>query len=85
MLVYIMKIVVTRRSANIKYMENIRQIQEYMRHKKLSEALQKRILHYYEFRYQKNFYRECDILNSVTGALREVNASSPHSIYHIFP
>ncbi|GJQ80744.1 hypothetical protein Trydic_g7850, partial [Trypoxylus dichotomus] len=67
---YIMKIVVTRTSANIRYMENVRQIQEYMRHKKLPETLQKRIRCYYEFRYQKNFFQESDILNNVTGTLR---------------
>ncbi|KAK9758827.1 Cyclic nucleotide-binding domain [Popillia japonica] len=67
---YIMKIVVTRRSANIKYTENIRQLLEFMRHKKLPEQLQKRILCYYEFRYEKNFFREADILESLTGSLK---------------
>lgn len=68
-----MKIVVTRRSANIKYTENIRQLLEFMRHKKLPEQLQKRILCYYEFRYEKNFFREADILESLTGSLKTVS------------
>lgn len=61
-----------RTSSSHKYVEMVRQLKEYMRHKQLPEYMQKRLLNYYEFRFQKSYFRENEILNTISGQLRQV-------------
>lgn len=51
----------------------VRQLREYMRHKKFPEYMQKRLVTYYEFRYQKSYFRESEILATISGQLRQVS------------
>ncbi|XP_015836691.1 potassium/sodium hyperpolarization-activated cyclic nucleotide-gated channel 2-like [Tribolium castaneum] len=53
-----------------KYEELIYQLNEYMVTKKLPFMLRKRLLMYYEYRYQKHFFMEHLILNSLSEHLR---------------
>lgn len=60
------------RSSSNKYQEMVRQLKEYMHHLQLQQALQQKILLYYEFRFRKSYFRESEILSSVSGTLRQV-------------
>lgn len=60
------------RSSSNKYQEMVRQLKEYMHHLQLQHALQQKILLYYEFRFRKSYFRESEILSSVSGTLRQV-------------
>lgn len=53
-----------------KYEELIYQLDEYMVTKKLPQALRKRLLMYYEYRFQKQFFLEHLILNSLSEHLK---------------
>lgn len=44
-----------------------------MRHKKFPEYMQRRLVTYYEFRFQKSYFRESEILATISGQLRQVN------------
>lgn len=68
----IMEVVMAKTSSSHKYVEMVRQLKEYMRHKQLPEYMQHRLILYYEFRFQKSFFRENEILNTVSGQLRQV-------------
>lgn len=61
-----------KRNSGNKYVAMVKQLKEYMRHKQLPESMQKRLLHYYEFRFQKSYFRENEILNTISGQLRHV-------------
>lgn len=71
-----MEIVMAKTASSHKYVEMVRQLKEYMRHKQLPEYMQKRLLNYYEFRFQKSYFRENEILNTISGQLRQVSISS---------
>lgn len=80
-----MEVVMAKTSSTHKYVEMVRQLKEYMRHKQLPEYMQKRLLSYYEFRFQKSFFREQEILNTISGQLRQVRKtkSTYSNIVHI--
>lgn len=59
-------------SSSHKYVEMVRQLKEYMRHKQLPEYMQRRLLNYYEFRFQKTYFKEAEILNTISGQLKQV-------------
>lgn len=59
-------------SAN-KYYQMILQLQEYMNYKNLPDSLKTRILEYYDFRFQRNYYKEKEILNTISEQLRHVS------------
>lgn len=61
-----------RTSAHHKYVEMEKQLREYMRHKRFPEYMQKRLVTYYEFRFQKSYFRESEILATISGQLRQV-------------
>lgn len=67
-----MEIVTATTSSRHKYAENVRQLREYMRHKKLPNNMQTRLLRYYEFRFHKSYFRQDEILNTISGQLRNV-------------
>ncbi|KAI4467169.1 i[[h]] channel isoform e [Holotrichia oblita] len=66
-----MEIVISSRSSSRKYLEMVRELTEYMRHKQLPVALQNRLLEYYEFKFQKSYFRESEILNVISGQLKQ--------------
>lgn len=55
----------------MKYSQMVKQLIEFMRHKQLPYYTQKRILTYYEFHYQKNYFRENEIYATISGQLRQ--------------
>lgn len=50
-----------------KYLEKMNQLQEYMRNKEFPMYLQERLILYYEYRYQKKYFREYITKNPITG------------------
>lgn len=55
-------------SAN-KYRQHSQQLYEYARYKGLPETIKRRITNYYDFKYQKHFYKESEILGTITPQL----------------
>lgn len=58
-------------SSQAKYKEMVLQLQQYMHHKQLSRTTQNRLISYYEFRYQKSFFCEQEILDTISTQLRQ--------------
>lgn len=67
-----MEIVTILTASNHKYVEMLRQLREYMKAKKLPENTQKRLLNYYEFRFQKCYFKESEIFNVISSQLKQV-------------
>lgn len=67
-----MEINTGRTSSAHKYDEMERQLKEYMRHKQLPTYMRQRILTYYEFKFQKRYFRENEILATISEQLRQV-------------
>lgn len=67
-----MECVICTRSSTRKYVEMVRELQEYMRYKQLPVHLQNRLLKYYEFKYQKSYFNEAEILNVISDQLKQV-------------
>lgn len=57
-------------SAN-KYRQHMQQLNEYARYKGLSETIKRRITKYFDFKFQKHFYKEGEILGTITPQLRQ--------------
>lgn len=57
-------------SAN-KYRQHMQQLNEYVRYKGLPETIKRRITSYFDFKFQKHFYKESEILGSITPQLRQ--------------
>lgn len=72
-----MQVIKATTSASHKYIEMLRQLREYMRHKHLPDYMQRRLLTYYEFRFQKSYFRESEILSTISGQLRQVLHNVP--------
>lgn len=49
------------------------QLHEYVRYKQLPEHMRKRIHLYFDFRFEKRYYKETEILNSISENLRQVS------------
>ncbi|PSN45113.1 hypothetical protein C0J52_18780 [Blattella germanica] len=58
-------------TAEVKYEEKVVQLKEYMNHKKMPGDLQTRILDYYLFRYQGTYFKEAELLNTMTKQLKQ--------------
>ncbi|KAJ9587172.1 hypothetical protein L9F63_019309 [Diploptera punctata] len=58
-------------TSNVKYQEKSAQVREYMRHKMMPRTLQKRIMEYFDFRFQKSYFNEAKIHNILTRELRQ--------------
>ncbi|KRT86543.1 cNMP binding protein, partial [Oryctes borbonicus] len=67
----LMECVLCARSSNRKYVEIVRELQEFMRHKQLPSSLQRRLLSYYEYKFQKTYFREAEILSIISGQLKQ--------------
>ncbi|XP_030744960.1 potassium/sodium hyperpolarization-activated cyclic nucleotide-gated channel 2-like [Sitophilus oryzae] len=70
-LALIMEIMKGKTSAAHKYVEMEKQLKDYMRHKQLPMIMRSRILTYYEFRFQKSYFRENEILDTISEQLRQ--------------
>ncbi|XP_063992242.1 potassium/sodium hyperpolarization-activated cyclic nucleotide-gated channel 1-like [Diachasmimorpha longicaudata] len=57
-------------SSKLRYQATVAQLKQYMRHKHLERTVQKRFLTYYEFRYQQHFFRESEILNTLSSQVK---------------
>ncbi|XP_046815736.1 potassium/sodium hyperpolarization-activated cyclic nucleotide-gated channel 1-like [Vespa crabro] len=58
-------------SSKFKYQCAVRQLNQYMRHKQLPRRTQRRIINYYEFRFLHHYFRESDIINTLSLQLRQ--------------
>lgn len=58
-------------SSRIKYHSNMAQVKRYMRHRQLPRSTQRRIVAYYEFRFQHQYFRESEILNTLSTQMRQ--------------
>ncbi|KAL3288350.1 hypothetical protein HHI36_002798 [Cryptolaemus montrouzieri] len=58
-------------SSHQKYVEMERQLKEYMRDKQLPTYMRSRLLTYYDYRFQRNYFRESEILATISGQLRQ--------------
>ncbi|XP_072397737.1 potassium/sodium hyperpolarization-activated cyclic nucleotide-gated channel 2-like [Diabrotica undecimpunctata] len=70
-LAMIMEINTGNTSSVLKYDAMERQLKEYMRHKQLPSQMRSRILTYYEFKFQKKYFRENEILATISEQLRQ--------------
>ncbi|XP_074036631.1 cyclic nucleotide-gated channel alpha-3 isoform X2 [Leptinotarsa decemlineata] len=70
-LAMIMEINTGKTSSAHKYDSMERQLKEYMRHKQLPAPMRTRILTYYEFKFQKRYFRESEILATISEQLRQ--------------
>ena len=57
-------------SSHLRYQGTVAQLKQYMRHKQLPHSTQRRIIQYYEFRYQHRFFRESQIINTLSTQMR---------------
>lgn len=57
-------------SSRLRYQGTVAQLKHFMRHKQLPYPTQKRIIQYYEFRFQYRFFRESEIINTISTQMR---------------
>lgn len=78
-----MEINTGKTSSAQKYDEMEGQLKEYMRHKQLPSYMRSRILTYYEFIFQRRYFRESEILSTISEQLRQVESklNSVHFLY----
>ncbi|KAF5299414.1 hypothetical protein FQA39_LY11560 [Lamprigera yunnana] len=76
---YIMKLFVfaevlhmfnTNLSISNKYQHIMQQLQCYIHYKQLSDQLKKKVMQFFEFKYDKSYYKEREILNTISDNLR---------------
>ncbi|KAG5864195.1 hypothetical protein JTB14_021661 [Gonioctena quinquepunctata] len=78
--------ILNSKSMKIRFLEVINQVDEYMSQKKLPINLRERIRKYYDFRYQKRFFREDVITNLLSANLkREVHVNMCKSLISKVP
>lgn len=58
-------------SPSIKYHSNMEQLKRYMKHQQLPRTSQLRIMAYYEFRFQHQYFRENEILHTLSTQMRQ--------------
>ncbi|KAK2587809.1 hypothetical protein KPH14_003911 [Odynerus spinipes] len=58
-------------SSKLRYQGAVAQLKQYMRHKQLPRRTQLRIIDYYEFRFQHRYFREPDILHTLSLQIRQ--------------
>ncbi|KAK4885905.1 hypothetical protein RN001_002176 [Aquatica leii] len=67
----LMQVLKATTSSRQKYIEMVRQLRQFMGHRQLPEHMQRRLLTYYKFRFQKSYFRESEILSTISGQLRQ--------------
>ncbi|GJQ67837.1 hypothetical protein Trydic_g16601 [Trypoxylus dichotomus] len=68
---YLTYIILAKSSSIQKYFELQSELRDYMQHKNLPPYLHKRLLEYFEFNYQKRYFREKEILVTISGQLKQ--------------
>lgn len=58
-------------SSKLKYQAALAHLSQYMSHKQLPRKTQNRIVEYYEFRFQRRFFRESEILSILSMQMRQ--------------
>ncbi|XP_051169167.1 potassium/sodium hyperpolarization-activated cyclic nucleotide-gated channel 1-like [Leptopilina boulardi] len=71
MIARIMQYFQSANSSRLKYQAAIGELQQYMRYKQLPRKTQRRFLAYYEFRFQHQYFREAEILNTLSSQMRQ--------------
>ncbi|XP_046487760.1 potassium/sodium hyperpolarization-activated cyclic nucleotide-gated channel 4 [Neodiprion pinetum] len=66
-----MQIYKTMNSSSLKYQAMTAQLTQYIRHKQLPVENQQRFMTYHEFRYQHNYFRESEILSTVSSQISQ--------------
>lgn len=56
----------SKNSPETKYQQIMTELQQYMRHKKLPVQLQNRLVQYYDYRFQKTYFKESMILHTLS-------------------
>lgn len=59
------------KSSKLQYRATVAQLRQYMRHRQLQKAIQRRFIAYYEFRYQHRYFRETEILGTLSSQMRQ--------------
>ncbi|XP_043801019.1 potassium/sodium hyperpolarization-activated cyclic nucleotide-gated channel 1-like [Apis laboriosa] len=59
-----------KNSSRLRYQGTVAQLKHFMSHKQLPYSTQKRIIQYYEFRFQYRFFRESEIINTISTQMR---------------
>ncbi|XP_003491317.1 potassium/sodium hyperpolarization-activated cyclic nucleotide-gated channel 2-like [Bombus impatiens] len=57
-------------SSRLRYQSTVAQLRQYMRHKQLPYPSQRRIIQYYEFRFQHRYFRESEVINTLSIQMR---------------
>lgn len=58
-------------SSGNKYQQLLKQLNEYVRYKELPVSMKHRIETYFDFRFQKHYYKEAEIINIISPQLRQ--------------
>ena len=61
----------------------LNQVEEYMRYRKLPQDLRQKVFDFYEHRYQRKYFDEDSILESLSPGLREVSLSPVNTMNSI--
>lgn len=65
--VMIFQMIVSYGMSSTKYETIMDQVREYMKHKQLPIEMQERLVSFYEYKFQKRYFREVGIANSLSG------------------
>ncbi|XP_017784464.1 PREDICTED: potassium/sodium hyperpolarization-activated cyclic nucleotide-gated channel 1-like [Nicrophorus vespilloides] len=68
---YFLELHISVHSASQKFVDMVNEVKDFMRHRQVPNFLQKRILAYYDIKYQNHFFQESEILDTVSGQLRQ--------------
>lgn len=68
----VIDVIIAKTSSVQKYFELVSELKDYMEHKHMPMHLKKRLLEYQEFRFQKTYFREAEILSTISGQLKQV-------------
>lgn len=83
-LALIIDVIIAKSSSVQKYFELQSELKDYMEHKNIPVYLQKRLLQYQDFRYQRRYFREFEILSTISGQLKQVCHKGIQVLLRIF-
>lgn len=65
--VMIFQLILSYGMSSTKYETIMNQVNEYMKHKQLPMEMQQRLVSFYEYKFQKRYFREVGIANALSG------------------
>lgn len=65
--VIIYQMLISMGTSSTKYEMIMNQVNEYMKHKQLPIEMQERLVSFYEYKFQKRYFREVGIANALSG------------------